>query len=76
MENKTETKDQNYKLDKKESQPAVNNRIENSCTNKDKQMKTKSIGTQDVPCDIKGVLVHVQLSDIVCLYLPIFRVFC
>lgn len=73
MEKETETKDQNNKLDEKESQPAVsNNRTEESCSNKEKQIMSKSIGTQDVPCDIKGVLVHVQLSHITCLILECF----
>lgn len=79
MGKETETKDQNNKLDEKESQPAVsNNRTEESCSNEEKQIMSKSIGTQDVPCDIKGVLVHVQLSHITFLYmyLPNFRVLC
>lgn len=66
MEKETETKDQNNKLDKKESQQAVSNIIGDNCTNKEKQLTTKSNGTQDVPCNIKGVLVHVQLSHIFC----------
>ena len=66
MEKETETKDQNNKLDEKESQPAVNNTIGDSCTNKEKQMTTKSSRTQDAPCKIKGVLVHAQLSHIFC----------
>ena len=60
MEKKAEAKDQNNKLDKKESQSTVNNKIEDSYTNEEKQTKTNSIKTQDVPCNIKGVLVHVQ----------------
>ena len=62
MEKETVTKDQNNKLDEKESQPAVNNIIGDSCTNKEKEITTKSSKTQDAPCKIKGVLVHVQLS--------------
>ena len=66
LEKETETKDQNNKLDKNESQPEVNNIIGDSCTNKEKQLTTKSSGTQDVPCKIKGVLVLGQLSHIFC----------
>ena len=65
MEKATETKDQNNKLDEKESQPAVNI-IGDSCSNKEKQMTTKSSRTQDAPCKIKGVLAHVQLSHTFC----------
>lgn len=71
LEKETETKDQNNKLDKKESQQAVNNVIEDSCTNKEKQLTTKSSGKQDVPCNIKGVLVHVQLCVGACTCLPV-----
>ena len=66
MEKETVTKDQNNKLDEKESQPAVNNIIGDSFTNKEKEITTKSSKTQDAPCKIKGVLVHAQLSHIFC----------
>ena len=61
MEKETEIKDQSSKPDEKETQPAVNNNvIEEGCSNEEKQSTTKSIGTQDIPCNIKGVLVHVH----------------
>ena len=76
MEKEIETKDEHNKLDKKEIQPAVDNRIEDSSANKEKQMTIKNSETQDVPCNIEGVLVHVQLLHIICLYLLVFRVLC
>lgn len=55
LDKKTKTDDQNNKLDKNESQPAVNkNKIEESCTIEHKQIATNSTGAQEVPCDIKG----------------------
>jgi len=82
LEKETERKDQSSKPDEKETQPAVNdNIIEEGCNNEEKQPTTKSIGTQDIPCDIKGVLVHVQVHLYDCHSshahtFPSFRVLC